>query len=101
MTPHAFAAIDCPAELIMIFDREGQRAHVHHETGGHLTMYSSLDSTFPTAPVDDPSGTGRRYPGRGYISSSKRRWNCSGHIWPSVSTIIQGRGAVLATMHPS
>lgn len=29
MTPHAFAAVDGPAELIMIFDREGQRAHVH------------------------------------------------------------------------
>ena len=30
MTPHAIAAIDGPAELIMIFDRDGQRAHVHH-----------------------------------------------------------------------
>lgn len=29
MTPHAFTAVDGPAELIMIFDREGQRAHVH------------------------------------------------------------------------
>lgn len=29
MTPHAIAAIDAPAELIMIFDRDGQRAHVH------------------------------------------------------------------------
>jgi transcriptional regulator with XRE-family HTH domain len=34
MTPHAFAAIDGPAELIMIFDRDGQRAHIHHETAG-------------------------------------------------------------------
>jgi transcriptional regulator with XRE-family HTH domain len=34
MTPHAFAAIDGPAELIMIFDRDGQRAHIHHETEG-------------------------------------------------------------------
>jgi transcriptional regulator with XRE-family HTH domain len=34
MTPHAFAAIDGPAELITIFDRDGQRAHVHHETAG-------------------------------------------------------------------
>jgi len=34
MTPHAIAAIDGPAELIMIFDRDGQRAHVHHETSG-------------------------------------------------------------------
>ena len=33
MTPHAFAAIDRPAELIMIFDRDGQRAHVHQEGG--------------------------------------------------------------------
>lgn len=32
MSPHALAAIDGPAELIMIFDRDGQRAHVHHET---------------------------------------------------------------------
>jgi len=29
MTPHAMTALDRPAELIMIFDREGQRAHVH------------------------------------------------------------------------
>ncbi len=29
MTPHAMSAIERPAELIMIFDREGQRAHVH------------------------------------------------------------------------
>ena len=32
MTPHALAAVDGPAELIMIFDRDGQRAHVHHDT---------------------------------------------------------------------
>jgi len=38
MTPHAFAAIDGPAELIMIFDRDGQRVHVHHETSGHPTL---------------------------------------------------------------
>ena len=31
MTPHAFAALGGPAELIMIFDRDGQRAHVHHD----------------------------------------------------------------------
>ncbi|ANS79383.1 Cys-tRNA(Pro) deacylase YbaK [Serinicoccus hydrothermalis] len=29
MTPHAVEAVGGPAELIMIFDREGQRAHVH------------------------------------------------------------------------
>jgi transcriptional regulator with XRE-family HTH domain len=30
MVPHAFSALDGrPAELIMVFDREGQRAHVH------------------------------------------------------------------------
>jgi len=33
MTPHAFSAIDGPAELIGIFDRDGHRAHVHRETG--------------------------------------------------------------------
>ena len=32
MTPHAVAAIDEPAEVIMIFDRDGQRAHVHHDS---------------------------------------------------------------------
>ncbi|MCO8277782.1 helix-turn-helix domain-containing protein [Actinoplanes sp. TRM 88003] len=30
MTPHSKAAIGGPAELIEVFDREGQRAHVHH-----------------------------------------------------------------------
>lgn len=30
MVPHAFSAVDGPAELIMVFDRDGQRAHVHH-----------------------------------------------------------------------
>lgn len=30
MTPHALVALDGPAEVIMIFDRDGQRAHVHH-----------------------------------------------------------------------
>ena len=34
MTPHACAAAGGPAELIMIFDRDGQRAHVHHEPPG-------------------------------------------------------------------
>jgi transcriptional regulator with XRE-family HTH domain len=29
MTPHSISAVDAPAELIMIFDREGQLAHVH------------------------------------------------------------------------
>lgn len=31
MTPHAIVALDAPAELLMIFDRDGHRAHVHHE----------------------------------------------------------------------
>jgi transcriptional regulator with XRE-family HTH domain len=38
MTPHALSAIDGPAELIMIFDRDGQRTHLHHETEGHPTV---------------------------------------------------------------
>jgi transcriptional regulator with XRE-family HTH domain len=37
MTPHSFAAVDGPAEIITIFDRDGQRAHVHHETAGQPT----------------------------------------------------------------
>ena len=32
MTPHAFVAEDGPAEVIMIFDRDGQRAHVHRDS---------------------------------------------------------------------
>ncbi len=31
MTPHACHAVDGPAELIMIFDRDGHRAHVHRD----------------------------------------------------------------------
>ena len=31
MTPHAIDAVDAPAELIMVFDRDGQRAHLHTE----------------------------------------------------------------------
>ncbi len=37
MTPHAFAAIDDPAELIMIFDRDGQHAHVHRDDSPNRT----------------------------------------------------------------
>ena len=37
MTPHALAAIDEPAELIMIVDRDGHRAHVHHAGGRSST----------------------------------------------------------------
>jgi hypothetical protein len=44
MTPHAFAATDSPAELIMIFDRDGQRAHVHHETVVPPGSLASADS---------------------------------------------------------
>ncbi len=29
MVPHAITALDGPAELLMVFDRDGQRAHVH------------------------------------------------------------------------
>ncbi len=32
MTPHAMHALDGPAELVMVFDRDGQRAHLHSET---------------------------------------------------------------------
>jgi transcriptional regulator with XRE-family HTH domain len=31
MTPHGFEADGEPAEVIMIFDRDGQRAHTHHD----------------------------------------------------------------------
>ena len=29
MTPHAIDALDAPAEVIMVFDQDGQRAHLH------------------------------------------------------------------------
>lgn len=35
MTPHSFTAVDGPAEVIMLFDRDGQRAHAHGEGGAH------------------------------------------------------------------
>jgi transcriptional regulator with XRE-family HTH domain len=38
MTPHAFAAIEAPAELVMIFDRDGHRAHVHHANDGRAAL---------------------------------------------------------------
>lgn len=31
MTPHAIDALDGPAELLMVFDRDGQRAHLHSD----------------------------------------------------------------------
>lgn len=34
MTPHAFEALDGPAELLMVFDRDGEHAHVHSAAPG-------------------------------------------------------------------
>jgi quercetin dioxygenase-like cupin family protein/DNA-binding XRE family transcriptional regulator len=31
MTPHAVSALDGPAEVLMLFDRDGHRAHVHRD----------------------------------------------------------------------
>jgi len=31
MTPHAIDAVDGPAEILMVFDREGERVHLHSE----------------------------------------------------------------------
>lgn len=31
MTPHAIDALDGPAEVLMVFDRDGQRAHLHSD----------------------------------------------------------------------
>jgi transcriptional regulator with XRE-family HTH domain len=36
MTPHALAAIDGAAEIIMIFNRDGHRSHTHRENGRSL-----------------------------------------------------------------
>ncbi|HVX68902.1 MAG TPA: cupin domain-containing protein, partial [Mycobacteriales bacterium] len=32
MTPHAVSAVGGPAEVIMIFDRDGKHAHLHERT---------------------------------------------------------------------
>lgn len=32
MTPHAVTAVDGPAEIVMIFDRVGETAHVHRDS---------------------------------------------------------------------
>ncbi len=32
MTPHVIDALDGPAEVVMVFDREGQRAHLHSDS---------------------------------------------------------------------
>lgn len=60
MTPHAFAAIGGPAELIMIFDRDGQRAHVHHDVGGRPPSNHSPDSTVELQQPANPSTDPRR-----------------------------------------
>ena len=31
MTPHAVDALDGPAEILMVFDRDGQRVHLHRD----------------------------------------------------------------------
>jgi transcriptional regulator with XRE-family HTH domain len=51
MTPHAFTAVDGPAEVITIFDRDGQRAHVHHQTAAPQPVRD-----LPPA-GDDPAAT--------------------------------------------
>lgn len=37
MTPHVITALDGPAEIIMIVDGDGQRAHIHREASGNPT----------------------------------------------------------------
>ncbi|ABP53640.1 helix-turn-helix domain protein [Salinispora tropica CNB-440] len=41
MTPHAFSAIDGTAELIMIFDRDGEHAHLRESSRRSPTSQSS------------------------------------------------------------
>jgi transcriptional regulator with XRE-family HTH domain len=56
MTPHAFAAIDGPAELVTIFDRDGHRAHVHREANperrDHVTKAHDTESAPASARID-------------------------------------------------
>lgn len=48
MTPHSITALDGPAEVIMIIDRDGQRAHVHHGP-----IESAEPGSEPRLPDDD------------------------------------------------
>ena len=41
MTPHAFVALDGPAELLTIFDRDGQHAHLSGGTSHHGSAETS------------------------------------------------------------
>lgn len=60
MTPHACEAVDGPAELIMIFDRDGQRAHVHQETDAtHGTAVAEPDVA-QDGPSRQPTALARR-----------------------------------------
>jgi transcriptional regulator with XRE-family HTH domain len=43
MTPHACSAIGAPAEIIMIFDRDGQRAHVHQHAKSTVSQHNATD----------------------------------------------------------
>lgn len=45
MTPHAFVALDGPAELLTIFDRDGQHAHLSGGTSHHVAGPDQTDST--------------------------------------------------------
>ncbi len=44
MTPHALAAMDEPAEVIMLVDRDGRRAHVPRESGDHQRSRDAIDT---------------------------------------------------------
>ena len=37
MTPHAVAALDAPADILMIFNRDGLHTHLHREAPERAT----------------------------------------------------------------
>ena len=65
MTPHACAAIGAPAEVIMIFDRDGQRAHVHQHADNNPSVVA--------ATVSAPERNRRRVPATGVPTRTKQR----------------------------
>lgn len=55
MTPHAFGAVDGPAEILGIFDHGGQRAHLH---GPHRAASDADDGPDPGPGVHAGGGRG-------------------------------------------
>lgn len=59
MTPHGFAARKRPAELLVIFDRDGHNAHHDLVTRAHLRSVQAQKSDQPGDPEGPVDGAAR------------------------------------------